>query len=119
MTRAWPAPGEARTDGRFAGRCHARRRSQPRTGYSAIRLAIGSSRWHILRQLLTEAVLVSLAGGIAGTAFATVLLRLLMRWQPFRAFPVDVTVGPDIRVYGLAFAAFARQRHSFRAAART
>jgi predicted permease len=77
-------------------------RAADRSRELAIRLAIGSSRWHILRQLLTEAVLVSLAGGIAGTAFATVLLRLLTRWQPFRAFPVHVTVGPDIRVYGLA-----------------
>ena len=77
-------------------------RAADRSRELAIRLAIGSSRWHILRQLLTEAVLVSLAGGIAGTAFATVLLRLLTRWQPFRAFPVHVTVDPDIRVYGLA-----------------
>ena len=77
-------------------------RAADRSRELALRLAIGSSRWHILRQLLTEAVLVSLAGGIAGTAFATVLLRLLTRWQPFRAFPVHVTVDPDIRVYGLA-----------------
>ena len=77
-------------------------RAADRSRELAIRLAIGSSRGHILRQLLTEAVLVSLAGGIAGTAFATVLLRLLTRWQPFSAFPVHVTVAPDIRVYGLA-----------------
>jgi predicted permease len=77
-------------------------RAADRSRELAIRLAIGSTRWHILRQLLTEAVLVALAGGIAGTAFATVLLRLLTRWQPFRAFPVHVTVDPDIRVYGLA-----------------
>jgi predicted permease len=68
----------------------------------AIRLAIGSSRWHILRQLLTEAVIISLAGGVVGTAFATVLLRALTRWQPFSEFPVHVTVNPDLRIYGLA-----------------
>ena len=77
-------------------------RAADRSRELAIRLAIGSSRWHILRQLLTEAVLVSLAGGIVGTAFAAVLLRLLTRWQPFSEYPVHVTVNPDIRVYALA-----------------
>ena len=77
-------------------------RAADRSRELAIRLAIGSSRWHILRQLLTEAVLVSLAGGVAGTAFATVLLRALTRWQPFSEYPVHVTVNADARVYAFA-----------------
>ncbi len=77
-------------------------RAADRSRELAIRLAIGSSRWHILRQLLTEAVLISLAGGIAGTAFATVLLRALTRWQPIAEFPIHMTVSADARVYALA-----------------
>jgi predicted permease len=77
-------------------------RAADRSRELAIRLAIGSSRWHILRQLLSEAVLVSLAGGIVGTAFATLLLEALSRWQPFHDFPVRVTVVADARVYASA-----------------
>ena len=68
----------------------------------AIRLAVGSSRWNILRGLLTEAVLVSLAGGMAGTFFARTLLQALSRWRPFAEFPIHVTVFPGAKVYAVA-----------------
>ena len=68
----------------------------------AIRMAIGSTRWRIVRALMTEAVVVSLAGGVAGTTLATGLLQLLSRWQPFADFPIHATVLPDGKVYGIA-----------------
>jgi predicted permease len=64
----------------------------------AIRLAIGSSRWYVLRQLLSEAILVSVIGGTLGTLFSTTLLRGLSRWQPFPEFPIRVAVAPDATV---------------------
>ena len=73
----------------------------------AIRLSIGSTRWRILRQLLTEAILVSLAAGVAGTLVAAALLAALSRWQPFAEFPIRVTVVADARVYLIATAALA------------
>jgi predicted permease len=78
-------------------------RTADRSRELAIRLAIGSSRWHVMRQLLSEAVVVSLIGGLTGTVFATILLRVLTHWQPFAEFPVHVTVAADARVYAVAF----------------
>jgi len=68
----------------------------------AIRLAIGSSRWNVLRQLLSEAVLLSVLGGALGTIFSTFLLNALTRWQPFPEFPIHVAVSPDPKVYFVA-----------------
>lgn len=68
----------------------------------AIRLAVGSSRWSILRGLLVEAVLISLVGGLCGTFFATELLYGLSRWQPFADIPFHVLVRPDAKVYAAA-----------------
>ncbi len=68
----------------------------------ALRLALGSSRGRILRQLLTEAVLISLVGGAAGLWASVVLLRWLSTWHPFGGAPVHIPVSPDASVYVVA-----------------
>jgi predicted permease len=68
----------------------------------ALRLALGSSRRRILRQLLTEAVLISLAGGTAGLWASVVLLSRLSTWQPFPGTAVRIPVSPDARLYVVA-----------------
>ena len=68
----------------------------------AIRIAVGSSRWHVLRQLMTEAVVVAVVGGILGTIFSSFLLKALTHWEPIAGLPIRMTVNADARVYLVA-----------------
>jgi predicted lysophospholipase L1 biosynthesis ABC-type transport system permease subunit len=77
-------------------------RAADRAKEVALRLALGSKRGLILRQLLTEAVLVSLAGGVIGLAGGVVILHLLSAWQPIPDVPINVPVNPDFRTYAVA-----------------
>jgi predicted permease len=78
-------------------------RAADRRKDTAIRLALGASRGDLIRQLLTESVVLAIAGGSAGVLLAFWLTSLVNAWSP----PIDVPVIPhvmmDLRV--LAFAA--------------
>jgi predicted permease len=77
-------------------------RAADRSKEIAVRMALGSRRQFILRQLFTEALLVSLAGGVCGMAGAVVILRLLTTWRPIPGIPINVPVNPDAKTYILA-----------------
>lgn len=67
----------------------------------AVRSAIGASRWRIYRQLLTEALALSLLGALGGVGLAYRLLPLLVRWLPEYSFPHEVVIQINLPV--LAF----------------
>lgn len=77
-------------------------RAADRAKEVALRLALGSRRGTILRQLLTEALLVSAAGGAIGLVGGIFILRVLSSWNPMRDIPINVPVNPDARTYGVA-----------------
>jgi predicted permease len=77
-------------------------RSADRSREVAVRLALGSTRLRILRQLFTEALLISLAGGAVGIWGGAMLLRRLSAWNPFPQLPTNVPVNPDANVYAVA-----------------
>jgi len=64
----------------------------------ATRLALGASRMRVARQLLTESVLLSLAGGVLGMAFAFVAIRLITGLIPEYAIPHEVVIALNMPV---------------------
>jgi predicted permease len=69
---------------------------------TALRLALGSGRGLVLRQMLMTAVLISLAGGALGLTGGVAILRLLSAWQPIPDIPINVPVNPDAGTYLVA-----------------
>lgn len=81
-------------------------RTADRARELGIRLAIGSSRQRILRQLAIESVLIAMLGGAVASLLAMLLLHGLSEWRPPSDLPMQLLVDADWRVY-LASAALA------------
>ncbi len=68
-----------------------------------IRLALGASRFQLLRQLMTESLFLSAGGGVLGVAIASGACRLFSAWHLEFDLPLVTALDPDGLV--LCFAA--------------
>jgi putative ABC transport system permease protein len=79
-------------------------RAASRRREMAIRLAVGASRLRLVRQLLTESLLLALGGGVAGTTLAMAAMHVLFR-QEISAWLPGLDVRLDARVLAFALSA--------------
>ncbi len=64
----------------------------------ALRITLGAGRWRIVRQLMTESVLLSLAGAGAGCLFASAALKGLIALTPYDTFPSEAVISVNREV---------------------
>ena len=64
----------------------------------AIRLAMGANRRRLIRQLLTESLLLASAGGVAGVLLAVWIVKVLLAFKPPIDFPLALDISVDWRV---------------------
>lgn len=74
----------------------------------AVRLSLGAPRSRLVKQLLVESLVLSMAGGVAGLAVAVWLTQALLALMPADGQPLLIRPWPDVRILaftlGLTFA---------------
>ena len=71
----------------------------------AVRTALGASRWRLVRQLLAEGVLLSLAGGVLGVVMAPLALRALVSFtERFTTRAAEVSIDTPVLIFSLILA---------------
>jgi predicted permease len=78
-------------------------RTADRAREIAIRMAIGSSRWRIVRHLLVEALVISIVGGMCACGVGWMALTGLANWHPPTRYPLKLFVVPQPSLILVAF----------------
>jgi len=79
-------------------------RSAARRAQTSVRLALGASRARLIRQCLTESIVLSVFGGIAGLAVAYAGIKFIVAVAFHSAHFVPIEATPSLPVLGFAFA---------------
>ena len=81
-------------------------RGAQRASEVSIRLAVGASRWRLVRQLLTESLLLSTLGGVTGVGIAAVSKKALVAMGEAQGafLPADIDYSLNWRVLGFTLA---------------
>jgi len=77
-------------------------RSSKRAREMGIRTALGAERGRLVRQLMTESLLLSLGGGLAGLGIGALGCQLLWSFRPTFLQQNSVTLHLDVRVFAFA-----------------